>query len=219
MSLSLFAPLMRIACVGAPLLLAACAPEYAGSSPGPAVPSAALAARYAERMDDGHHVPAVPVEELTSRNARQLVNFEAQEPPGTIVVDTEHRFLYLVQGGGKALRYGVGVGKAGMELKGTAQVNHKAEWPHWTPTPDMIARDPDRYAPWSKGMDGGEENPLGARALYLFKDGKDTLYRIHGTNEPSTIGHAVSSGCIRMMNQDVIDLYNRVPSGARVVVE
>jgi lipoprotein-anchoring transpeptidase ErfK/SrfK len=118
---------------------------------------------------------------------------------------------------GKAVRYGVGVGKAGLEFRGTATIQDKKEWPHWTPTQDMMRREPARYQPWAKGMDGGAKNPLGARALYLFKDGKDTLYRIHGTTEPSSIGKAVSSGCIRMLNQDVIDLYNRVPKGAKVV--
>lgn len=164
-------------------------------------------------------MPAVPVSELKARNARQLVSYQGSEPPGTIVVDTPNRFLYLVQENGKALRYGVGVGKEGLAFEGSATIQRKAEWPHWTPTSDMIKRDPDRYGPWKKGMDGGEKNPLGARALYLFKNNQDTLYRIHGTNEPSTIGHAVSSGCIRMVNQDVIDLYNRVPKGAKVVVK
>jgi lipoprotein-anchoring transpeptidase ErfK/SrfK len=119
---------------------------------------------------------------------------------------------------GKAMRYGVGVGREGLAFTGTAEIGRKAEWPHWTPTPDMIKREPKRYAKWAGGMDGGTDNPLGARALYLFKEGKDTLYRIHGTNEPNTIGHAVSAGCIRMMNQDVIDLYRRVPTKTKVVV-
>ncbi|WP_408612824.1 L,D-transpeptidase [Bradyrhizobium symbiodeficiens] len=114
--------------------------------------------------------------------------------------------------------YGVGVGRAGMAWSGTANVAMKREWPRWTPTKDMIGREPDKYVKWARGMEGGTQNPLGARALYLFKDGKDTLYRIHGTNEPWSIGQAMSSGCIRMMNQDVIDLYRRVPSGAKVVV-
>jgi lipoprotein-anchoring transpeptidase ErfK/SrfK len=116
------------------------------------------------------------------------------------------------------MRYGVGVGREGLAFTGTAEIGGKAEWPHWTPTPDMIKREPKRYAKWAGGMDGGTDNPLGARALYLFKEGKDTLYRIHGTNEPNTIGHAVSAGCIRMMNQDVIDLYRRVPTKTKVVV-
>lgn len=134
------------------------------------------------------------------------------------MVDPRRRFLYLVQKGEKAIRYGVGVGREGLAFAGTGIVHEKKEWPHWTPTPAMIAREPKRYAKWAQGMDGGVGNPLGARALYLYKGGKDTLYRIHGTTEPDSIGKAVSSGCIRMMNQDVIDLFARVPLGAKVVV-
>lgn len=147
-----------------------------------------------------------------------MVDYPTREPTGTLVVDPYRRFLYLVMEGGKAMRYGVGVGKAGFEFTGEATVARKASWPRWTPTPDMIRRDPARNGRWSGGMPGGERNPLGARALYLFKDGKDTLYRIHGTTEPWSIGEAVSSGCIRMMNQDVIDLHRRVPTGTKVVV-
>ncbi len=149
---------------------------------------------------------------------RQEVVDPTGAAPGTIVVDPAHRYLYLVEEGGMALRYGVGVGRAGMEWSGKANVAFKREWPRWTPTKDMIARDPKLYSPWADGMDGGKGNPLGARALYLFEGGKDTLYRIHGTNEPASIGKAMSSGCIRMMNDDVIDLYNRVPVGTPVVV-
>jgi len=117
------------------------------------------------------------------------------------------------------MRYGIGVGQEGLEFKGSANIQRKAEWPRWTPTPDMIRRNPEKNRPWAGGMTGGTHNPLGARALYLFRGGRDTLYRIHGTNEPHTIGEAVSSGCIRMLNQDVIDLYSRVPIGAKVVVK
>jgi lipoprotein-anchoring transpeptidase ErfK/SrfK len=163
-------------------------------------------------------VAAVDPADLRSEYVRQLVDFKGSESPGTIVVDPRNRFLYLVMENGKALRYGVGVGKAGLGFTGKANVGRKAAWPHWTPTPNMIHREPDRYAKWARGMEGGAANPLGARALYLYKDSKDTLFRIHGTNEPKTIGHAVSSGCIRMLNQDVIDLYSRVPIGANVVV-
>jgi len=176
------------------------------------------AARYGAVEEKGFRIPAADPEDIKSRNVRQLVNDPSGQSPGTLVVDPKNRFLYLVQENGKALRYGVGVGRAGMEFAGTAAVGYKKEWPSWRPTDAMIARDPKRYQPWAGGMAGGERNPLGARALYLFKDGKDTLYRIHGTNEPWSIGEAVSSGCIRMMNQDVIDLYRRVPDGAKVVV-
>ncbi|MFT4115938.1 L,D-transpeptidase [Bradyrhizobium sp.] len=175
-------------------------------------------ARYAAVSDSGFTVPAVPSGDLKQQYMRQLVDDPTGEPPGTVVVDPKNRFLYLVQEGGKALRYGVGVGKAGAAWSGTADVAMKREWPYWTPTPAMIAREPGKYKRWQKGMDGGASNPLGARALYLFRNGRDTLYRIHGTNEPWSIGQAMSSGCIRMMNQDVIDLYRRVPKGAKVVV-
>ena len=129
---------------------------------------------------------------------------------GTIVVDTPDRFLFLVEPHGKALRYGIGVGRPGFEWAGVKRISRKAEWPDWTPPQQMLLRRPDL----PRHMAGGPDNPLGARALYLGS----SLYRIHGTNEPSTIGHNVSSGCIRMMNEDVIDLYNRVPVGAKVVV-
>jgi lipoprotein-anchoring transpeptidase ErfK/SrfK len=155
---------------------------------------------------------------LRPEYVRQLVDYNGNEAPGTIVIDPRDRFLYLVMENGKALRYGVGVGKEGLEFTGKARIGRKATWPHWTPTPNMIRREPNRYGKWAGGMEGGATNPLGARALYLHKGGKDTLFRIHGTNEPDTIGHAVSSGCIRMLNQDVIDLYSRVPVGANVVV-
>ncbi|WP_244601276.1 MULTISPECIES: L,D-transpeptidase [Rhodopseudomonas] len=178
----------------------------------------AIAARYAAIDSDQHPIAAVEPEDLNPAYVRQLVDYRSAEPPGTVVVDPRKRFLYLVLEGGKALRYGVGVGKAGLEFTGTAEVGRKAEWPHWTPTRNMIAREPERYGKWAKGMEGGETNPLGPRALYLYKNGKDTLFRIHGTTEPWTIGKAVSSGCIRMLNQDVIDLYSRVPKGAKVVV-
>jgi lipoprotein-anchoring transpeptidase ErfK/SrfK len=136
------------------------------------------------------------------------------EPPGTIVIKTSERQLYLVEQGGTAIRYGIGVGRQGFIWKGVAHIGRKTEWPRWIPPNDMLKRRPDL----PPEMDGGLENPLGARALYLFQGSKDTLFRIHGTNEPDTIGKAVSSGCIRMMNADVIDLFGRVRVGTRVVV-
>lgn len=163
-------------------------------------------------------VEAVDTSRIDQKFLKQVVDYRSSHPPGTVVVDPHRRFLYLVQKGEKAIRYGVGVGREGLAFSGTGTVQEKKEWPHWTPTPAMIAREPGRYAKWAKGMDGGVGNPLGARALYLYKDGKDTLYRIHGTTEPDNIGKAVSSGCIRLMNQDVIDLFARVPLGAKVVV-
>jgi lipoprotein-anchoring transpeptidase ErfK/SrfK len=148
--------------------------------------------------------------ERDTRFQKQLVSYGRKEALGTIIVDTPHHFLYLVTGDGQALRYGIGVGRPGFEWSGVKQVSRKAEWPDWTPPPEMLLRRPDL----PRHMAGGPDNPLGARALYLGS----SMYRIHGTNEPETIGQNVSSGCIRMMNADVIDLYNRTRVGARVVV-
>ncbi len=145
---------------------------------------------------------------------RQLVSDPTGQPSGSITVDTRSRRLYLSLGGGQAIAYGIGVGRRGFEWHGVAQVGRKAAWPGWTPPREMLRRRPDL----PRHMNGGIDNPLGARALYLYRGGKDTMYRIHGTNEPDTIGQAVSSGCIRMMNADVIDLYQRVGPGTRVVV-
>ena len=194
-----------VAILALPVLLAACI----GSPYGPAMPTLPT------------FLPEAPVAQTNvppPQYRRQEVADPTGAAPGTIVVDPANRYLYLVEEGGMALRYGVGVGKAGMEWSGRANIAYKREWPRWTPTRDMIARDPQRYAQWAGGMEGGEGNPLGARALYLFEGGKDTLYRIHGTNEPASIGKAMSSGCIRLMNDDIIDLYNRVPAGASVIV-
>jgi lipoprotein-anchoring transpeptidase ErfK/SrfK len=143
-----------------------------------------------------------------------MVQNPTNEPAGTIVIDTGSRHLYLVQPGGGAIQYGIGVGRQGFAWKGIARVGRKTEWPRWIPPKEMLKRRPDL----PEEMDGGLENPLGARALYLFQGNKDTLFRIHGTNEPDSIGKAVSSGCIRMMNADAIDLYQRVKVGTRVVV-
>jgi len=202
-----------------PLAVAGCVTVDGSQLAGSPSPSAfATTANYAALDSEKFRVEAVDVSGMDSRFLRQEVDYRTAETPGTIVVDPHGRFLYFVEKGGKAIRYGVGVGRAGLEFTGTASVQVKKTWPHWTPTPAMIAREPTRYAKWAKGMEGGEGNPLGARALYLFKGGNDTRYRIHGTTEPQSIGHAVSSGCIRMMNQDIIDLYNRVPLGSKVVV-
>jgi len=148
---------------------------------------------------------------------RQRVRYPTRQPPGTVVVDPDTKFLYLVMADGTALRYGIGVGREGFGWSGSAEVARKAQWPRWTPPPAMIRRQPglERYR---RGMEPGLGNPLGARALYLYQNGRDTLYRIHGTNEPWSIGQNVSSGCIRLLNDDVVDLFTRVPIGARVVV-
>jgi len=144
------------------------------------------------------------------RYLKQVVNYDGRERAGTIIIDTNERFLYLIQDNGSAIRYGIGVGRPGFTWAGTHHVTSKREWPDWTPPPEMLKRRPDL----PRHMEGGPENPLGARAMYLGS----TLYRIHGSNEPWTIGTAVSSGCIRMRNEDVIDLYERVRVGTKVVV-
>lgn len=154
---------------------------------------------------------------LDEKYKPQLVEFSGYEV-GTIVVDPQNKFLYLVETKTKARRYGVGVGRAGLAWKGKAIVGRKAEWPRWTPTKNMIRREPGKYARFANGVEGGINNPLGARALYLYRNGRDTLYRIHGTNEPWTIGKAISNGCIRLTNKYIKDLYERVPKGAQVIV-
>jgi len=209
---------IRFCVVLLPLALAACV-----TSPPPQQQAArridpAYMAMYGARPDEAHPLPATDISEVDPRFLRREVAYYGREEPGTIVVDTQARYLYLVREGGRAIRYGIGVGKEGLAWSGRAAVGRKATWPRWTPTAAMIKREPERNRPWAGGMPGGIENPLGARALYLYNNGVDTLYRIHGTTEPWTIGQSVSSGCIRMFNQDIIDLYNRVPVGSPVVV-
>ncbi len=147
----------------------------------------------------------------------QVVSFSGYKP-GTIVVDPAKYFLYLVETPTTARRYGIAVGKVGLEFKGSANVQAKREWPRWIPTKDMIERNPQHYARYKNGMDGGPGNPLGSRAIYLFQGNKDTYIRIHGTIQPWTIGSSASSGCFRMINEDVLDLYDRVGLGAEVIV-
>jgi lipoprotein-anchoring transpeptidase ErfK/SrfK len=150
--------------------------------------------------------------------APQQVDFASAYSPGTLIVDTTNRFLYLVESDTQARRYGIGVGKAGLAWTGTAEVGRKAEWPFWKPTAKMIKRNPRKYARYANGLRGGRKNPLGSRAMYLYREGQDTMYRIHGTTEPWTIGQAVSNGCIRMVNEHVEDLFERVDVGTKVVV-
>ena len=149
---------------------------------------------------------------------RQIVQYETTEKPGTIVIDTGSKFLYYVLEGGEAIRYGVGVGKEGFGWTGVVEVGARQEWPKWFPPAEMVKRRPELAKYQGTGMEGGEDNPLGARALYLYDNGKDTLFRIHGTNEPWSIGLNVSSGCIRMLNENVIELYSMAKIGAKVIV-
>jgi len=161
--------------------------------------------------------PPTDLTKIPKKFRRQIVPYEGRHWPGTIIVDTAERHLYLILEGRQAIRYGVGVGREGFRWAGLADIERKVMWPRWTPPPEMVERDPNA-AKWKDGMPGGPDNPLGARALYLFQNGRDTLYRLHGTNTPASIGKAMSSGCIRMINEDVIELYRRSPVGTRVVV-
>ncbi|MHA7772275.1 L,D-transpeptidase [Roseibium sp. M-1] len=172
---------------------------------------------YRAMPEEPFPVPAIDLSKIDPAYYRQLVDYSAPEPAGTIIVDTPNRFLYLTMEGGKAMRYGVGIGRAGFAWGGRARIARKAAWPKWTPPEEMIERQPE-LVKYKNGMPGGSDNPLGARALYIFEGNRDTLYRLHGTSETWSIGKAVSSGCVRMLQQDVIDLYNRVPDGTPIVV-
>ena len=172
---------------------------------------------YGEIETEPFPVPAIDTAEIDPELLRQTVDYDGRFAPGTIVVDADARYLYYVREGGRATRYGVGVGREGFAWSGRARIGRKAEWPTWTPPSTMIKRQPE-LKQYASGMPGGIDNPLGARALYLYDGDRDTLFRLHGTNEPESIGQAVSSGCIRMFNQDIIDLHRRVAVGAPVVV-
>ncbi|EJC68775.1 MULTISPECIES: L,D-transpeptidase [Rhizobium] len=177
---------------------------------------------YGLTKDAGYSLPAIPIDRVKPQFRRQVVSYQTTERPGTIIVNTRERFLYYILANGKAMRYGIGVGKQGFAWAGTAYVAWKQEWPNWHPPKEMAVRRPDLAKYVEDGMGPGLSNPLGARAMYLFnEDGKDTLFRLHGTPEWASIGTAASSGCIRLMNQDVIDLYSRVRPGkgtSKVVV-
>jgi lipoprotein-anchoring transpeptidase ErfK/SrfK len=180
-------------------------------------------AMYAGFTDGNFQVPAVKLSQIKKGFMRKLVDYQTAEQPGTIVIDPAKRYLYHVLPNGKAMRYGVGVGRDGFLWSGVAEIHSKQDWPDWYPPKEMIAREPKLRASLAKlqsglGVHGGPGNPLGARAMYLWQGNKDTLYRIHGTVEPWSIGTNASSGCIRMINQDVIDLYAQTPVGTKVVV-
>ena len=184
----------------------------------PSVPEA-----YQARVDTGPNgepvqIPAIRAAYLTERNQRQQVPYNGPEAPGTIVVDPYARVLYHVQPGGQAMRYGVAVGRAGTGYAGTATIARKAAWPSWRPTDNMIRTQPDLYAQFAGGLSGGLHNPLGPRALYLYEGGRDIYYRIHGTMDPSSVGKATSAGCIRLFNQDIMDLFGQVSNGTTVHV-
>lgn len=192
---------------GLPLFLAGCAHSGIGQQQ----------LNYAAKPEEKFPLPAMHLDKVKPELRRQEVTYDTSHPAETVVVDTPARRLYYVMGDGRAMRYGVGVGRQGLALKGDAYIGRKSEWPSWTPTANMMRRDP-RHQKFAAGMAGGPNNPLGARALYLYRGGNDTMFRLHGTNQPQSIGQAMSSGCIRMLNHDIIDLYSRVPVGSKVVV-
>ena len=177
----------------------------------------AYAKMYGAMPDERFPIPAVDLSKIDPVYLRRFGEYETAEPAGTVIVDTAKRVLFLTLPDGKAIRYGIGIGREGFAWSGRALINHKKAWPTWTPPSEMIDRQPE-LEEWRKGMPPGLENPLGARALYIYQDGRDTLYRLHGTGQPETIGKAVSSGCVRLLHQDVIDLYNRVPDHTPIVV-
>jgi lipoprotein-anchoring transpeptidase ErfK/SrfK len=173
---------------------------------------------YGSRRDGGYQLPSIPIYKVDRKYHRQIVSYSTKEKPGTVIVDTGAKFLYFVMNDGKAMRYGIGVGREGFGWSGTARIALKREWPTWTPPAAMIRRQPE-LKKWAGGQPPGLMNPLGARAMYLYNKGGDSGYRLHGTPEWNSIGRAMSSGCIRLINQDVIDLYSRVDVGAKVIVK
>ena len=203
--------LARIVAILALPLLAACATPAKQKAP-EAVPG------YEGVQDGEFFIEPVPAQYLYEGNRRTEVAYAGSESPGTVVVDTYARKLYLVGEGGTATRYPIAVGREGLAFRGNGVIGRKAEWPSWQPTANMIRTRPDLYAAYAGGLPGGLQNPLGARALYLYRGGRDSMFRIHGTSDAASIGHATSAGCIRLFNQDIIDLYGKVPGGARVKV-
>lgn len=196
------------------LALAACS----GTLPSENVGNSEDHPEYGEVREGHIVVPPVDARYLAEPNRRTSVTYNSGEAPGTIIVDPYAKFLYFVAPAGNAIRYSIAVGREGRGFQGQATIARKAQWPGWTPTANMIRREPEFYKPFAKGIPGGKASPLGARALYLYRGGRDTYFRIHGTNDPATIGNAGSAGCIRMFNQDVIDLYERTSVGAKVIV-
>lgn len=202
------------------LSLVACVPTTNTSTSGPRVKQGETIlaeGAYAAKADPQFNVAAVPEDKVPQQFRRQNVYYETDQPAGTIIINPSSKHLYLVTGKNQAVRYGIAVGRAGFQWSGEALIDHRTTWPKWTPPPEMIERSPEK-AKWKDGQPGGPTNPLGARALYLKTNGVDYGYRIHGTPEWQSIGHNASSGCIRMINQDVMDLYERVPDGSKVIV-
>jgi lipoprotein-anchoring transpeptidase ErfK/SrfK len=212
----------RLFMLGAPLLLAGCASSRRLSADaffdGWGGSEYDYRTIYAGGEDNGNPIPAINLSQIDPAFYRREVSDPTGEAPGTIVVDPNDHYLYHVHEGGSATRYGVGVGREGFGWHGNATIKRKTIWPTWTPPSDMVKRDSEA-AKWARGMPGGPGNPLGARAMYLFQGNRDTLYRLHGTIDPTSIGKSMSSGCIRLLNQDIIHLYNNTPVGTPVVVQ
>ena len=193
--------------------------DPAGEEPKRFLPRSS-SALYPAMPNEKFPIPAVKPGQLPAQYQRRRVRYRTDEKPGTVIVDTRNFYLYHVEPGGRAMRYGVGLGRAGFAWSGRARIAWKRKWPKWTPPGEMIRREP-KLGKWSAangGMPPGLNNPLGSRALYIFQGDRDTLYRLHGTPEVASIGRAVSSGCVRLVNQDVIDLYDRVKPGSTIVV-
>lgn len=193
-------------------------PPLVQPAAGLALPAVGDQTHYAAVEDEGKAVPGIPVAEVPAEYQRQVVDYPSDQPAGTIIIDPSTKHLYLVAGANKAMRYGIAVGRAGFGWSGEADIVGRTTWPKWTPPHEMIDRRPELEKFRDIGQPGGLTNPLGARALYLKTNGVDYGYRIHGTPEWESIGKNASSGCIRMINQDVMDLYNRVPDGTHVIV-
>lgn len=193
---------------------------YSGGARLPLNQQDQVISRYGPVQDHGLLLPAIPVANVPPRFLRQEVPYKTSERPGSLVVDTRAHFLYFVLPHGKAIRYGISIGRQGYAWAGRGNIRYKKAWPRWTPTEGMVKSDPDlrEISADRGGMVAGINNPLGARALYIFRHGKDTLYRVHGTPDWRSIGKNASSGCVRMFNQDVIDLYGRVKNGASILV-
>ena len=208
--------LPRLAALLAVLTLAACGASRHEEEPKVVAPT--VLPGYEAVTDEGFDIPAVTIDYMRNGAAKTEVAYDGPEDAGTIVIDTFARRLYLVEEGGTATRYAIAVGREGMAFRGSGVIGRKEKWPSWQPTANMLRTRPDLYADFAGGLPGGLINPLGARALYLYRGGKDSKFRIHGTIDNNSIGHATSAGCIRLFNQDAMELYERVEIGAKVKV-
>lgn len=205
-------PIYRLLALFSLLTLAACAAPKDEAAPDQTLPG------YEAVEDEGFFIQAVERKYLTGGHERKEVDYAGDESAGTVVVDTFSRRLYYVMDGGRALQYSIAVGREGLSFRGAGVIGRMEKWPSWQPTANMVRSRPDLYAEYAGGLPGGLENPLGARAMYLYRGGRDSMFRIHGTIQNATIGHATSAGCIRLFNQDAIDLFERVNTGTRVKV-